>query len=233
MAAKPTLFLLPGIICDPWVWEPQAVAMAADFDVRRPSFFGFDSLSEMARSVLADAPPRFSVAGHSMGGRVALEMLDLAPDRIDRIALLDTAVHPMAPSEPATRMALVELARREGMDALVREWLPPMVHPDRLSDAAFMAPLQAMVRRATPEIYAAQVGAMLTRRDAAPLLDLIKVPCAIVVGRQDGWSPVAGHEAMAARVPGAALTIIEDCGHMSTVERPDGVIRALYALMRR
>jgi len=206
------------------VWRDQLAALP---DCRVADFRFLDSLTAMAESVLAAAPQRFAVAGHSMGGRVALEILRLAPERVERLALLDTGVHPVQPGEAEKRQVLVELAKRKGMEALGRQWLPPMVHPDRHGEAELMEPLYAMIHRMTPEIYAGQITALLTRRDAAPLLPNIACPTLVATGRQDSWSPVEQHRRIAAAIPGATLTLFEDSGHMSTVERPEAVTAAL------
>jgi pimeloyl-ACP methyl ester carboxylesterase len=148
MAARPTLYLLPGLLCDAYTFEHQKRALEGDFDVRVLDFFGLDSMTAMAQRVLDEAPARFSVCGFSMGGRVALQILRLAPERLERMCLLDTGVVPPGPGEPAARQVLVDLAYKEGMDAVCAAWLPPMLHPDRRKDPAFMGPLGDMVRRA-------------------------------------------------------------------------------------
>ncbi|MGQ9367865.1 alpha/beta fold hydrolase [Azospirillum sp. ST 5-10] len=227
MTVRPTLVLLPGLLCDASVWAHQAAAFAATHEVVVPVFRGYESIPAMAASVLDRVPGPFALAGHSMGGRVALEVVRRAPDRVERLALLDTGVHPRKPGEEAARQALVDLAHAEGMEALARRWLPPMVHPDRVAEPDLMGPLTAMVCRATPAVFAGQVRALLDRPDASAQLAAIRCPTALVVGRQDGWSPVAQHEPIAAAIAGATLTVVEDCGHMATVERPEAVTEAL------
>jgi pimeloyl-ACP methyl ester carboxylesterase len=222
-----TLCLLPGLLCDRHVFETQIRALASQFDVRVADFRGHDSIGNMAESVLAMAPPRFAVAGHSMGGRVALAVMRIAPERVERLALLDTGAGPARDSEPQQRQLLVDLAHTEGMSALARRWLPPMVHPARLLDQALMQPLFAMVERMTPQIFERQVHALLNRPDETDGLQHIHCPTLIAVGRQDGWSPLAQHQAMADAIGHARLTVFEDCGHMSTVEAPDAVTVAL------
>lgn len=233
-SGKPVLCLLPGLLCDATVWAPQRRAFEAGYQVVIPSFFGLDSLEAMARRTLdmAGKGP-ISVAGHSMGGRVALEVFRLAPERVVRLALLDTGVHPADAGEPGRRQVLIDACRREGVEALVRLWLPPMVHPDRLSDRALMGPMEDMVRTASPEIYEDQVRALLNRPDATDYLPRLRCPTAVICGRQDAWSPFPRHEEMAAAIPGAVLTAIEDSGHMTTLERPEAVTEALRAWLAR
>lgn len=225
--SKPVLYLLPGLICDAAIWRHQIAAFGGAYDVRVANFYGFDSLTEMGRSVLADAPERFALAGHSMGARAALEVVALAPERVERVALLDTGAHPVAPGEAERRQALLDFVNAKGMEGAIQAWLPPMVHPDRLSDTAFMAEMADMIHRASPEIFAGQVKALLNRPDGFTRLPLIKGPCALIVGRQDAWSPPSQHEEMKAHVPHSVLTIIEDSGHMAPVERPEAVNAAL------
>lgn len=227
MGARLTLYLLPGLLCDASVWAAQVAALSDVADVRTPDFLGFDSITAMAESVLAGAPPRFAVAGHSMGARVALEIVRLAPERVDRLALLDTGTHPRRPGEAESRQVLVDLAARDGMTALAAKWLPPMVHPDRAADGAFMAGLRAMVERATPAIFAGQIRALLERPDAETGLAAIQCPVLIGVGRQDAWSPPAQHEAMARLIPHASYVVFEDSGHMAPLEAPEAVSLAL------
>jgi pimeloyl-ACP methyl ester carboxylesterase len=124
-------------------------------------------------------------------------------------------------------MALVNLARREGMRALAAVWLPPMVHPDRVKDGSLMEPLTEMVCRASPEIFAGQQRALLDRPDASSGLGAIRCPVAIACGRNDAWSPLAQHREIQALIPGSSLIVIEDSGHMTTVERPAAVIAAM------
>lgn len=231
MAARPTLYLLPGLLCDAYTFEYQKRALEGDFDVRVLDFFGLDSMTAMAERVLADAPPRFSVCGFSMGGRVALQILRLAPERLERMCLLDTGVVPPGPAEPAARQVLVDLAYKEGMDAVCAAWLPPMLHPDRRKDPAFMGPLGDMVRRATPDIFAGQIRALLGRPDQTPLLPKINFPTVVAVGRQDEWSTVAQHEDFAKLIPNAKLVVIEDSGHFTPVEQPEALTAILRDMM--
>jgi len=222
MPATP-LLLLSGLLCDRTVWEPQIAAFGASRAIVVPDFWGVDSFEAMAEAALAEAPPRFALAGHSMGGRVALEVMRRAPERVERLALLSTGVHPVRPEEIGPRRQLVEIAEREGMKALVRAWLPPMLHPRHQGDTALVGTIEAMWCRATPEIFARQIHAALTRRDLAPVLLTIACPTLVLCGADDVWSPPAQHEEIAAAIAGARLAIIPECGHMATLEAPDAV----------
>src|SRR5689334_365751 len=152
------LILLPGLLCDATVWAPQKDALAGEFRTTAiRHFYGHNSLNSMAVSVLDAAPSRFAVAGHSMGGRVALEIMRIAPERVERLALFDTGAAPASAGEPEKRRVLIELARNQGMRAMAEQWLPMIVHPAKLEETEFVNALTAMICRATPDIYEAQV----------------------------------------------------------------------------
>lgn len=224
-----TLYLLPGLTCDQAVWAGQMRDLADVAEVRVPDFRGYDSLEAMAESVLKGAPNRFTVAGFSMGGRVAMEMCRQAGPRVERLALLDTGAHPLREGERKQRQGFVDVARRDGMEALAAAWIPGMVHPDRLHDAELITSITDMVKRFSLAEFEGQIQALLTRPDARELLTGISCPTLVACGRQDTWAPLAQHEEMAASLPNARLEIIEDSGHMSTMERP----KYVAALLRR
>jgi pimeloyl-ACP methyl ester carboxylesterase len=212
------------LLCDAQVWSHQRAALREFAEVVIPDFRYARSIPDMAQRVLDRAPDRFSIAGHSMGGRVALEVFRMAPERVERLALLDTGIHPRKPGEEAGRQELVELARREGMEALAARWLPPMLHRNH---AALRAPLTEMVKRSTPETFENQQRALLDRPDARTVLSAIRCPTLVLCGREDAWTPVGQHEEIAALIPGSKLLVIEECGHMSPVEQPAAVTNAL------
>jgi pimeloyl-ACP methyl ester carboxylesterase len=232
-----TLLLLPGLLCDEAAWDAQRGALAGVHCIV-PSYGTLDSLGAMADSVLAGAPaPRFSLAGHSMGARVALEIVRRAPQRVERLALLDTGVDPLAPgaageSERARRMVLLEIARSRGMRVMGREWALGMVHPSRVDTPVFDAVLD-MIERKTPEVFAAQIAALLDRPDARGVLRDVRCDTLLLCGRQDAWSPIAQHEQMHALLPQSQLVVIEDSGHMSTMEQPQAVTAALQDWLQR
>jgi pimeloyl-ACP methyl ester carboxylesterase len=226
-----TLLLLPGLLCDETIWGEQIRGLSRCAEVKVARYGDADSIAEMARRAVEGLPDRFAVAGHSMGGRVAIEIAHAAPDRVTRLALFDTGVHPVGAGEREKRMALVNIARAKGMSALSDAWLPPMVHPRRREIAAFMRPLEDMVRGFTPALFEAQIRALLSRPDAVSALKSaparLKEKLLVGVGREDGWSPVEQHEEIIRAAGAGRLVVFEDAGHMALIEAPGSVNSAL------
>lgn len=227
------LVLLPGLLCDATAWAPQVAAFADERPVSVVDYGMADSLDAMADVVLEQAPARFALAGHSMGGRVALEVIARAPERVTRLALFDTGTHGVRPGEAEARRALLTLGEANGMAALVDRWFPPMVADERRDDDAFMTPLRGMAMRPGVRGYARQIAALLGRRDARVVLAGIAVPTLVGVGELDGWSPPSQHEAIAAAVIGAELVVFPGSGHMAPVETPEAVNQAIHAWLPR
>lgn len=221
-------------MCDAAVWEPLYPHLPAGVDCRVVDHGDADSLTVMAQRLLEQVPPRFALAGHSMGARVALEVARLAPQRVERLALLDTGYKPLAAGEAgqqevAKRHALLETAREQGVRAMAGEWVKGMVHPARLQDADLIEDILRMFERKTADIFAAQIHALIHRPDASGVLQSLAMPTVIACGRQDSWANVAQHEAIQALAPRAVMEIVEDAGHMAPMERP----RAFAAMMAR
>jgi pimeloyl-ACP methyl ester carboxylesterase len=232
MNESESLVLVPGLLCDRTVWLGQIEALSGRRTIQVADHLLSDSLGQMAERVLAAAPGRFALAGHSMGGRVALEVVARAPERVTRLALLDTGYEALAAGDPgererAGRYRLLEIARRDGMLAMGKDWARGMVHPARLADAALMDAIHQMLARAPVAQFEAQIRALLDRPDRTALLAGLRVPTLVLCGHDDSWSPLARHAEMARRIAGSRLVDIADCGHMSTMERPEAVASAL------
>jgi pimeloyl-ACP methyl ester carboxylesterase len=229
---KTPLVLVPGLLCDEAVWAHQSDALADIADIQIATNGARDSLVAMAEAIIAHAPPRFAVAGHSMGGRVALEVVRRVPERVIALALLDTGYQALAAGEAgerevAGRHALVEKARRKGMRAMGWEWLQGMVYPSRLCDPILVNAILDMIERRTPDLYAAQTRALINRPDATSVLVRVRCPTLVLCGQDDLWSPPQRHEAICNLVRGSSLTVVPYCGHMSTMEQPAAVSQAL------
>lgn len=221
------LYLLCGLLCDSTVWQAQARALRSRYDVRIINFEKQDSIEAMAAHVLSNAPPRFSLAGHSMGGRVALEVYRQAPQCIERLALLDTGYEGAAAGEAEKRAELVNRALKEGIDSIAATWALPMLAPEHRTDVTLVQSILAMVGRMSAGIYAAQTRALLSRPDATSTLKSIACPTMILCGEQDGWSPPERHQLMAELVPHSFLRLIDHCGHMSMMEQPEAILKAI------
>ena len=231
MPAQP-LILVPGLMCDHAAWEPVVPHLAGLAECRVVDHGRASSLVDMARQVLAVAPARFALAGHSMGARVALEVVRLAPERVTRVAVLDSGHRPRAEgaageAEAAGRHGLLAVAREHGVRAMAAQWVTGMVAPHRLADERLIAAILEMFERKDVEHFAAQIRALLARADLASVLAGLDVPTLVLCGREDGWAPIAQHEAMHALAPRSHLEVIDRAGHMAPMEEPVAVAAAL------
>ena len=227
MADRIPLALLPGLLNDRALWAHQIDALADLAESWVADFTTQDSVAGMARAVLDLMPRRFALAGLSMGGYVALEVMRQAPERVGLLALLDTKARLDTPAQTETRKAFIEQARTGSFKGVTRRALEMFVHPDRIDDGALAEAVLAMTVRVGRDAFFRQQAAIMGRPDSLPGLPKIACPTLVLCGRQDGPTPVECHEEMAAAIPGAKLTVIEDCGHLTPMERPDEVGAAL------
>lgn len=221
--------LLPGLICNEIIFADQVRALGNRGVRAVHGYAQCRTLQEMAARVLEQAPERFNLCGHSMGARVALEVVRQAPEKVAKLALLDTGVHPCRPGEKEKRFALYELGRKQGMTALVDEWLPPMMGEPARQDEALMARMHAMACGEGLEAFEAQINALLSRPEVETLLPQISVPTLVGVGSLDVWSPPSQHEHITSLIPNSRLIVFEGAGHMAPAETPDAVTQALEA----
>jgi pimeloyl-ACP methyl ester carboxylesterase len=224
---RTSLVLVPGLTCTAALWGPQLHGLADVADMSMADHTTGESLEAIARSILATAPTRFALAGLSMGGYIAFEMLRQAPERITRLALLDTSARPFDPAQAANRHALIAKAHAEGMAAALHDLLPLFLHPQRLGERDLVETVVQMGRDTGPVVFERQQKALMARADSRPLLASIRIPTLALTGAQDLLTPPTEHVAIAAAVPGCRLEIIPDCGHLSTLERPEAVNAAL------
>ena len=227
MADRPCIAFACAHLCDERLYAPQLAALDARFDCRVFVFREQDSLAAMADALLAATPPRFTLVGLSLGGYVALEVARRQPDRLERLALLDTRASTDSEAQRAGRHADIEKVRAGGIEALIPElpsrWLLP-AHAARSDLITLMA---AMARSVGARGQRNQQLAMLVRPDSHADLERLRLPALVLCGEQDAATPVAGHEAMAARLAGSRLEIVPQCGHLSTIEQPEAVNRIL------
>jgi len=226
------IILVPGLNCSarlyaeqiPVLWQFGAVTVA---DHRHD-----DSIAAIARRILAGAPPRFALAGLSMGGYIAFEVARQAPGRVAKLALLDTGPGPEVPERTAQRQPLIELARQGRFGEVTEDQFPWLVHRERHGDAALKAAVRAMNEETGPEAYIRQQQAIMTRPDSRPGLKAIACPTLVLVGEDDRLTPPDLSQEMATAIPGARLVVVPGSGHLSTMEQPQAVNRALIKWMK-
>jgi pimeloyl-ACP methyl ester carboxylesterase len=221
------IVLVPGLLCSAEVFAPQAVALWPYGPVTIASTLKGETIPEMASAILAAAPPRFALGGISMGGYICLEIMRQAPDRVMKLALIDTSARPDSPEQVPRRRALVIEARNGDFEALLAQVLCGILHPAHQNDKALREINVRMGLTVGVDGLARQTEAVIARIDSRPDLAAISVPTLILVGDCDPLAPLDCSEEMAAAIPGARLVVVPECGHGSTLEQPEAVNRAL------
>jgi pimeloyl-ACP methyl ester carboxylesterase len=227
------LLLLPGLLCDAALYAPQIVALG---DIAAPivgDLTRHDSIADMAAAMLAEMPEYFSLVGLSMGGYVAQEIMRRAPHRVSRLALLDTSSRADTEEQHARRRGLIELVGKGHFKGVTPQLLPSLISRERLADQALVGTVMGMAERVGRDAFLRQQTAIMGRPDSRPDLARIACPTLILCGRDDAVTPLALHEEMAAAISGAELVVVEDCGHLSSIERPDSVNAALRRWLGR
>jgi pimeloyl-ACP methyl ester carboxylesterase len=222
------LVLIPGLLCDAQLWQPQVEDLAAVADIWIADHTRSDTMAGVARDVLADAPfAGFALAGLSMGGYIALEIMRQAPRRVARLALLDTAAGADLPEKTRMRMDFIALAERGKFSSVTDVLLPLLIHPSRLGESALTNVVKSMAKNVGKVAFVRQQRAIMSRADSLDLLAAIDCLTLVLCGRQDALTPLARHEEIAAGIKGAQIEVIENCGHLSTLEKPAEVNAAL------
>lgn len=225
--SKPCLAFACAHLCDERLFASQVARLEASYDCRVFVFREEDSMRAMTRTLLAGTPPRFTLIGLSLGGYMAFEVLRQAPERVERLVLLDTLAGADTDARRSARLVDIDTVRRGGIEALIPElparWLLP-AHAQRGDLVELMA---SMARSVGASGQRHQQRAMLARPDSFDTLATLAIPTLLLCGEQDRVTPLAEHEAMASVIAGAQLEIIPECGHLSTLEQPDAVDRAL------
>lgn len=220
--------MVPGLLCDAQLWRPQVEDLAGVADIWIADHTRSDTMAGVARDVLADAPfASFALAGLSMGGYIALEIMRQAPQRVARLALLDTAAGADLPEQTQRRMDFIALAERGKFLGITDVLLPLLIHPSRRAERALTDVVKSMAKNIGKDAFVRQQRAIMSRADSLGLLASIACPTLVLCGRQDALTPLARHEEIAAGISGARLEVIEDCGHLSTLEKPVPVNAAL------
>lgn len=226
---KQHLILCPGVLCDAALWRAQIDGLADAADVQVADCTLDESIAAMANRLLDQAPDRFALAGLSMGGYVAQEVMRQAPERVTRLALLDTTAR--LDTEPARqrRIDLMALAKRGKFRGVTPKLLPLFIHTDRLDDQPLTEAVMAMAQRVGSDAFIRQQTAVMGRADGRADLARIACPTLVLCGRQDQLTPLDAHLEMADAIPGADLVVFGSCGHLPTMERPDDTTKAMRA----
>jgi pimeloyl-ACP methyl ester carboxylesterase len=231
MSESLPVVLIPGLFCTarmyaeqiPALWQHGAVTIA---DHRRDN-----TMAGIARSILDDAPPMFALAGLSMGGYIALEIMRQAPHRVAKLALLDTTARPDAPESTRVRHEQIELARSGNYGKIVRAALPMLLY--RQTDEALRNVVIQMAEESGPDVFIRQQQAIIGRADSRPLLASIRCPTLVVVGEQDKLIPLDRSQELAQSIPGARLVVVPECGHIPTLEQPQAATAALVEWLQQ
>jgi pimeloyl-ACP methyl ester carboxylesterase len=222
-----TLVLLPGLLNTRRVFEQQIEALSDIADCVVPELWRHDTIGAMADAALALAPPTFALAGFSMGGYVAFEILRRATQRVERLALMDTQATPDSAESTKRRRALLEQIKIGRFHGVQRTLLPQLVHSRRINDATIRQPIFDMAQEIGADGFVREQRAIIDRADSRRMLVDIDIPTVVIVGRQDQVTPLPRSEEMAADIADSRLVVLEDCGHMSPLEKPAEVTAAL------
>lgn len=221
------LVLLPGMMCDARLFAPQIAAVSASRAVQVAPIGGHDSTAALAAEVLAHAPPRFALAGLSMGGIVAMEIMAQAPDRVARLALMDTNPRAELPEVQARRAPQIDKVRAGGLRKVMRDEMKPNYLAPGPGQAAILDLCMEMAEALGPEVFIRQSLALRDRPDRQGVLRGVAVPTLILCGAGDRLCPLERHEVMRDLIPGARLEVIPGAGHLPTLEQPEATTRAL------
>ncbi len=227
MAPSLPLVLVPGLLCSARLYAPQISGLwpfgqVAVADHRRDADMG-----TIAAAILAQAPPRFALAGLSMGGYIAFAMMRLAPERVAKLALLDTSARPDTPEQTAGREKFIAMAEAGKLADVVAALTPRFLHRNRHNDEALKRVVREMAAETGPEAFVRQQKAIMSRTDSRPLLANIRCPSLVLVGDGDQLTPPELAKEIAGGITAARLVVVPECGHLSTLEKPEAVNAAL------
>jgi len=224
---RTTLVLLPGLLNTRRVFEPQIEALSDLADCVVPELWHHDTIGAMAEATLKLAPPTFALVGFSMGGYVAFEVMRRAAERVARLALMDTQATPDSAESTKRRRALLEQTKIGRFRGVQRALLPQLVHSRHINDDAISQPIFDMAQEIGADGFVREQRAIIGRADSRRLLVDIDIPTVVIVGRQDQVTPLPRSEEMAADIADSRLVVLEECGHMSPLEKPAEVTAAL------
>lgn len=222
-----TTVLLPGLLCDARLWAHQVENLESSILI--PDLTRHSTIEGLAASVLEEAPRHFALAGLSMGGYVALEILNQEGDRVKKLALLSTSARADSEEQKRVRAGLIDLTKTGKFRGVTPRLFPTLVHESNVGDDAIRETVFSMAETVGPQGFTHQATAVMNRKDHRALLPHIDCPTMIIVGREDQRTPLPLSEEMAATIPGAKLHILERCGHLPPLEQPEKTTALLNA----
>jgi pimeloyl-ACP methyl ester carboxylesterase len=226
------ILLVPGLVSSPRIYAPVVPALWRFGPVTVANHIRDAHMALIARRILAEAPPRFALAGHSMGGYVAFEIMRQAPERVAKLALLNTQARPDTPEAIARRRTLMARAKGGEYRAVLDELFPGFVHPSRREDASLRQLVYDMGEDVGPEAFVRQQEAIISRPDSRPVLAAIKCPTLVLTGDEDNTIPNALSVEMADNIHDAKFVILPNCGHLPQPEQPEATADALVEWLR-
>lgn len=233
MTSSLPLVLVPGLLCSARLYTAQVTALWPLGPVEIADHRRDSDMAAIAQRILANAPARFALAGLSMGGYIAFAMIRLAPERIARLALLDTSARPDLPEQVAGREKFIALAEAGKLSEVVETLIPRFLHRNRANDEPLKNEVRAMAVETGAAAFVRQTRAIMSRPDSRPLLSSIRCPTLVLVGEGDELTTPDMAKEIAVGIAGSTLTVVPDCGHLSTMEKPDAVNAALIAWLTK
>jgi pimeloyl-ACP methyl ester carboxylesterase len=227
MSASVPFLLIPGLACTSRLFEPQIPALWQLGPVMVANHTTADSVAALAQAVLDNAPPRFNLIALSMGGYISFEILRRSPERVAKLALLDTASHADLPEQSERRRKLIGLAEQGKLIEINDALWPVLVHEQRQNDRALRAIVDEMMLMTGAAAFVRQQQALITRPDSRPTLATIRSPTLVIVGDGDKLTPPKVNQEIADGIPGARLKTVANCGHLSSLEHPEAVTKLL------
>jgi pimeloyl-ACP methyl ester carboxylesterase len=227
MAETLPIVLVPGLICSARIWAPVMPVLWRHGPVMVANHIRDDSMAAIARRILTEAPPRFALAGHSMGGYIAFEIMRQAPERVAKLALLNTQGRPDTPEATARRRGMVARAQDGSYRDVVDELWTNFVHPSRSGDANLRQVVHDMADDVGVEAFVRQQNAIMTRPDSRPTLTAIRCPTLVLTCDSDNTVPNKLSQEMTDAIAGSWLVTLENCGHLPQLERPEATAQAL------
>jgi pimeloyl-ACP methyl ester carboxylesterase len=226
------ILLVPGLVSSPRIFAPVVPALWRFGPVAVANHIRDDNMGAIARRILSEAPPRFALAGHSMGGYIAFEIMRQAPERVARLALINTQARPDTAEATERRRGMMARAKSGDYRGVLDELFPGFVHPSRREDASLRQLVYDMGDDVGPDGFVRQQTAVISRPDSRPALAWIKCPTLVLSGDEDNTIPNALSVEMANGIPGAKLVILPQCGHLPQPEQPKATADALAEWLR-